>query len=90
MVMPYTPTGGETIGERLARLRTEITRAREVIARVENNGASFNMGGVAITQAAYESAQVRERRLMLEISELERRLTGAVSPRVAQIQTRMP
>lgn len=88
--MPYTPTGGETIGERLVRLRNDLTRCREVIARVENNGSAFNMGGVSVTQAAYESAINRERHLQREIAALERRLTGAASPNAAIIETRMP
>lgn len=88
--MPYEATGGETIGERLTRLRNNLTRTREVIARVENNGTSFNMGGTSVTQAAYESAINRERQLMREIAALERRLTGAASPHAATIETRIP
>lgn len=88
--MPYAATGGETIGERLTRLRNELARCREVIARAENNGGSFNMGGVSVTQVAYQSAQDRERRLMREIAALERRLTGATPPNVVQVVTRMP
>lgn len=87
--MPYEATGGETIGERLTRLRNNLTRTREVIARVENNGTSFNMGGTSVTQAAYEAAQNRERTLMQEIAMLERRLSGAVSPQMVRTATRM-
>lgn len=85
-----SPTGGETIGERLTRLRNDLTRCREVIARVENNGSSFNFSGVSVTQAAYESAINRERHLRYEIAALERRLTGAASQHAAIIETRMP
>ena len=88
--MPYEATGGETIGERLTRLRNDLTRCRETIARAENNGGSFNMGGVSVTQIAYEAAQTREVRLMREIANLERRLTGATPTNAAQIATRMP
>jgi hypothetical protein len=75
--MPTT-TGGETINERLTRLRAELVRVRATIARSETNGGSFNIGGAAVTQIAYERAISRERDLNAQIAQLESRLTGSL------------
>lgn len=84
-----TDTGGETIAERLKRLRSELTRVRETIARVENNGAANNLGGVAVTEIAYERALGRQRELEQAIGQLEARLGGSsVRPGLAQLHTR--
>lgn len=74
--MPTT-TGAETIGERLKRLRTDLARVRESIARAENNGQANNLGGHAITEIAYERLAVREARLAGEVAALEARLAGS-------------
>lgn len=74
-----TATGAETIGERLTRLRTELSRVRDTLARAEGNGASFAMGGSAgtqVTEISYERALKRRRELEREIGDLERRLAG--------------
>lgn len=85
-----TATGGETINERLARLRASLARVRDTIARAENNGASNNIGGAAVTEIAYERAIQRERQLVAEIGALEARLSGsAARPGIAIFQTRM-
>jgi hypothetical protein len=78
--MPST-TGGETIGERLTRLRTELSRVRATIQRSEENGGSFGIQGTQITQISYERALTREKLLSAEIRGLEDRLsnTGARS-----------
>lgn len=84
-----TPQGGETIGERLKRLRTDLTRVRETMARAETNGQANNLGGVQITEIAYERARARERELMAQISTLEARLAGSSArPGIAQLQTK--
>lgn len=72
-----TATGGETITERLTRLRAELARVRLVIERSENNGSSFNLGGTAVTQIAYERALDRERKLTADIATLDARLAGS-------------
>ena len=55
------PLGQETIGERLNRLRAELTRVRKTIARHEDNGQSHNIGGAAfVTEIAYERAIKRQ------------------------------
>lgn len=83
-----TPTGAETIGERLRRLRADLARVRETIARAETNGQANALGGVAITEIAYERAQTREQRLQAEITALEARLAGSrVRPGLAQLKT---
>lgn len=85
-----TSTGAETIGERLARLRAELARVRDTIARAEGNGAEWQMGGTAITEIAYERAQARRRELEAEISNLEARLAGsAARAGLAQIAVRL-
>lgn len=86
-----TSTGAETIGERLTRLRADLARVRATIQRSETNGSSFNIGGSAVTQIAYERALDRQRELTAEISTLEARLSGsAARPGIAHTQTRMP
>lgn len=85
-----TPTGSETIGERLTRFRDELTRVRETLARHESNGQSTNIGGTSITEIAYERAQSRETKLSRQIQALEARLTGKTSGGGAgQFVTRM-
>lgn len=84
-----TDTGGETIGERLKRLRAELSRVRETIARAENNGAANNLGGTAVTEIAYERALGRQRELQAAIEQLEVRLSGSTArPGLAQLHTR--
>jgi hypothetical protein len=73
-----TSTGAETIGERLKRLRTDLARVRETIARAESNGQANALGGTAVTEISYERAQVREQKLNSEIAALEARLAGSV------------
>lgn len=88
-----TPTGAETIGERLTRLRAELARVRQTLARQETNGADASMGlGIRITQIAYEHAERREQKLQDEIRQLEDRLAGAGAGgrRIAIAQTSMP
>ena len=83
-----TPTGGETISERLKRLRTDLARVRETIARAENNGQANTFGGQQITEIAYERAQTRERTIAAEIAALEGRLAGSRTRNgIAQLQT---
>ena len=85
--MPTT-TGAETIGERLKRLRTDLARVRESIARAENNGQANNLGGQAITEIAYERLAVREARLAGEVAALEARLAGSrLRAGIAQTKT---
>lgn len=85
-----TPTGGETIGERLNRLRAELARVRATIARAENNGAANDIAGARITEIAYERAQEREAKLVAQINALEARLTGsAARPGIGIFVTRM-
>jgi hypothetical protein len=87
-----TETGGETIGERLERLRASLANVRATISRSESNGAEARMGlGTHVTQVAYERAIEREKELEAAIARLERRLTGVnSSERVALLQTVMP
>ncbi|GHC02039.1 hypothetical protein [Cerasicoccus arenae] len=73
--MPTT-VGGETISERLTRLRVSLANVRETIRRAEVNGASFNIGGTQVSQIAYERATRREKELQGEIKKLENRLSG--------------
>ena len=83
-----TDQGAETISERLTRLRTQIGRVRDTIARHENNGQSFNLTGTAVTEIAYERALARERELAPQIATLEARLAGSrTRPGIAQIAT---
>lgn len=72
-----TESGGETIRERLDRLRASLSRVRDTIARAENNGQSSDVGGTQITEIAYERAVRRERELTSEISDLEARIMGS-------------
>ena len=87
-----TSTGAETIGERLKRLRTQLARVRDTIARHENNGQAFNLpGAAAVTEIAYERALARERELGPQVAALEARLAGSrARPGVATISTVMP
>lgn len=85
-----TPTGGETIGERLRRLRTELVTVRATITRQQTNGGTWAHGGTAVTEIAYERALDRQTRLTAEIGALEARLTGsAARPGVAQLATKL-
>jgi hypothetical protein len=85
-----TETGGETIGERLTRLRSALVRTRETIARAENNGQANNMGGAMVTEISYDRALARERELTAEIATLEARLSGsAARPGIAVTRTVM-
>lgn len=85
-----TAIGAETIGERLKRLRAELTRVRVTIARAEDNGQANALGGVQITEIAYERALGRQRELQADIAGLEARLLGSVTrPGLAQLQTRI-
>lgn len=85
-----TASGGETIDERLIRLRNELTRVRATIERSENNGGSFNIGGAQVTQIAYERAIKREKQLEEQIRVLEARLAGGrTGLRKATTVTRM-
>lgn len=72
-----TDTGGETIRERLVRLRASLARVRDTIARAESNGQSNDIGGTAVTEIAYERALRRERDLLAEIGGYEARLLGS-------------
>ena len=84
-----TPTGAETINERLTRLRTELVRVRATIARSENNGSASNIGGAGLTEIAYERATERERKIGSDIAALEARLAGsAARPGLAVTVTR--
>ncbi|WP_438482738.1 hypothetical protein [Oleiharenicola lentus] len=85
-----TSTGGETIGERLTRLRAALARVRRTIERSEDNGGAFTIGGSSVTQIAYERAIEREKELKSEIAALERRIAGGASPRMASLETKMP
>jgi hypothetical protein len=71
-----TPDGKETIGERLTRLREELARVRQAIARAVDNGQSFAMGGVTVTAIALDQLHSREARIVAEIRSLEARLAG--------------
>jgi hypothetical protein len=83
-----TPQGAETIGERLKRLRTELTAVRATIARVTSNAQSFAMPGTQVTEIAYERATTRERELVDQIARLEARLAASrANRRVAQTKT---
>jgi hypothetical protein len=85
-----TPTGAETIGERLTRKRAELAAARLVIDRAAKNGQSFNINGTAVTEMAIERAEERVRRLESEIRSLEARLAGgAARPGLALTRTRI-
>lgn len=76
-----TPQGGETIGERLTRLRSELVDARLVVRRASRNGQSFSVNGTAITEISIERAQERVDRLEAQIRTLESRLAGGSRPR---------
>lgn len=87
-----TEQGGETIGERLDRLRADLARVRHTVARQENNGAEKAMGlGTRISEVAYQDALQREKDLAADIRRLEARLAGvSSSERVALLQSRSP
>lgn len=85
-----TASGAETVGERLTRLRADLTRVRETIARAETNGSSFNMGGTQVTQVAYERAIARERSIEQQIRSLEARVDGRPNGSYATIRSVMP
>ena len=73
-----TAQGGETIAERLTRLRAELIRVRAALARGETNGTANNIGGAAaITEIAFERLERREGRLQEQITVLEARLAGS-------------
>jgi hypothetical protein len=83
-----TETGGETIGEQLTRLRSSLVRARETIARAENNGQANNMGGALVTEISYDHALARARELEGQIAALEARLSGSKArPGIAVTRT---
>lgn len=83
-----TDTGGETIGERLTRLRSALVRTRATIERAENNGQSNAIGGAQVTEIAYQQALARERELTRDIAVLEARLSGsAARPSIAVTRT---
>lgn len=85
-----TASGGETIGERLTRLRADLARVRLTIARALNNGQSNVMGGTSVTEIAYERARTSEREITAEIAGLEARLSGsAARPGLALTVTRI-
>jgi uncharacterized protein involved in exopolysaccharide biosynthesis len=85
-----TPTGGETIAERLKRLNVELARVRATIGRAETNGQENSMGGTSVTEIAYERAEKREQKLVNDIAVLEGRLAGStVQQGIAQLQTCM-
>lgn len=71
-----TPTGAETIAERLERLRSELADARLVVQRVSRNGQSVSLGGAAVTEMSAERAAERITRLESQIRSLEARLAG--------------
>lgn len=82
-----TQTGGETIGERLTRLRAELAAVRGTISRHHLNGQSFSIGGTAVTEIAYERALKREAQLESQIAALEDRLNGAPPAAIGQLKT---
>jgi hypothetical protein len=85
-----TATGGETIDERLTRLRTELSRVRNSISRGLDNGTAYQIGGVAMTEIRAEWKERREKQLEAEIRTLEARKAGSRSGlRSAQTITRM-
>ena len=71
-----TPTGAETIAEALTRLRADLVRVRNTIARAENNGQSNDIGGAQVTEIAYDRALTRAREISGQIANLEARLAG--------------
>lgn len=84
-----TAAGGETIAERLERLRADLARVRKTIERAENNGQSNMMGGASVTEIAYERAKDSRREITAEIAALEARLAGsAARPGIAHTVTR--
>lgn len=84
-----TATGAETIAERLTRHRAALVRVRETIARHETNGQANNLGGVMVTEIAYDRALGRQRELEAALLTLEARLAGdATRSGLAQLQTR--
>lgn len=81
-----TASGAETNAEKLARLRTELTRVRALIARHETNAQSYNIGGTAVTEVAYERAIKREAQLEQQVALLEAKLDG-ITPRSILVRT---
>jgi len=71
-----TPTGSETIGEALTRLRAELAGVRQALMRSDKNGASFSMGGVSVTSVQYDRLIERAGRLEVQIRSFEARLAG--------------
>lgn len=84
-----TPTGAETIRQRLTRLRAELARVRQTIERTEKTGQSFSIRGTSVTQIAYERALDRAVKLEAEIRTLESRLAGGQNrPGLANLGSR--
>lgn len=86
--MPTT-SGGETRGEKLTRLRTELASVRATIERSHKNGQSFSMPGASVTQVAYERAIARERQLERQISSLEAVVEGRAAGGRARLRSKM-
>ena len=85
-----TATGGETIDERLTRLRADLARVRQTIARAVANGQGFSIGGTAVSQVAYDRALQRQRELEPQITALEARKAGTgARPGLAVTVTKM-
>ena len=88
--MPDAVTGGETIAERITRLRADLVRVRATIARSEDAGQQPSIGGVAVTEIAYERALKREASILQQLAELESRIGGGYNQTaIAQLQTVM-
>lgn len=86
-----TATGGDTIGERLQKLRVDLTRVETTIARAESSGQSRDIGGGSVTEIAYERALESRTRLQGQILKLEQRLNGSAGAvQSIVLQTRMP
>jgi len=84
-----TSSGGETRTEKLARLRTDLSRVRDTIARALNNGQTFNIGGTQVTQVAYEHAVRREQQLSQQVAALEASIEGRSPGGRALIRSKM-
>lgn len=85
-----TPTGGETIGEALKRLRSDLASLRASRKRAQDNGQSSNLGGAAVTEIAYERYAEREAAITSQISGLEARLSGSgARPGIALTVTKL-
>lgn len=72
-----TSTGGETIAERLTRLREELTVVRATIDRTMKNGQTFGIRGTTMSQIAFDHVTRREAKLNTEIQSLENRLSNS-------------